>query len=86
MSGSPVVRGHMLVVMTRIHERIGKLEGLSPSELALVRASLSEAHTKAEQLLGRADALIERAELRLPRLVPDDPGAHQADGVRRGSS
>ncbi|WP_078866216.1 tyrosine-type recombinase/integrase [Streptomyces sp. NRRL S-1448] len=52
----------MLLVMTRIHERSDRLTALTPSELALIRSSLSEARARAQQLLDRADALMRAQE------------------------
>lgn len=78
--------GHMLVDMPGINERNDELGGLTPAELALIKAGLSEARATAERLLKRADELTVRAEARYLRVAQDGPGAHRASGGRHESS
>lgn len=75
----------MLIGMSGITERSGELEGMTPAELALIKASLSEARVKVERLLRRATELTLRAESRYPQAAQADLDAHRAGGGRHES-
>ncbi len=76
----------MLIGMSGINERSGELGGLTPTELALIEASLSEARATVERLLRRADELTARVESRRRQAVQGGPVAHRADEERHESS
>lgn len=75
----------MLIGMSGINERSGELESMTPAELALIKASLSEARVKVERLLRRADELTASVESRFPQAAQADLDARQASGGRHGS-
>lgn len=75
----------MLIGMSGINERSGELEGMTPAELALIKASLSEARVKVERLLKRADELTAMVESRCPRAAQADLDAPRASGGRHES-
>lgn len=62
----------MLIGISGINERSGELEGLTPAELAVIKASLSAARVKVERLLRRADELTARAEGWYPKKAPQE--------------
>ncbi|MGW3715588.1 hypothetical protein ACWD8L_00390 [Streptomyces sp. NPDC005133] len=64
LSGSSDVPGHKLIGISGINEQCGELEGITPAELALTEVSLSEARSKVEGLLSRADELTAKVESR----------------------
>lgn len=75
----------MLIVMSGINERSGELEGMTPAELALIKASLSEARVKVERLLRRADELTATVESRYPQAAQAGLDAPQVGGGRHES-
>lgn len=85
MSGSSAVPGYMLIGMSGSNERSGELEGMTPAELALIKASLSEARVKVEQLLRRADELTATVESRYLQAAQPGQAAPRANGERHES-
>lgn len=77
--------GHMLLGMPRINERNDDLGGLTPAELATIKAGLSKARAMAEGLLKRADELTARVEARCLRVPQGGPDAPRVSGERHGS-
>lgn len=75
----------MLIGMSGINERSGELEGMTPAELALIEASLSEARVKVERLLRRATELTATVESRYPQAAQADLDAPRARRGRHGS-
>lgn len=75
----------MLIGMSGINERSGELESMTPAELALIKASLSEARVKVERLLRRADELTASVESRFPQAAQADLDARRAGGGRHES-
>lgn len=71
--------------MPGINEQSGELEGMTPAELALIKASLSEARAKVERLLRRADELTATVESRYPQAAQGDQGARQVGAGRHES-
>lgn len=85
MSGSSVVHGYMLIGMSGINERSGELEGMTPAELALIKASLRDARVKVERLLRRADELTAQVESLYPQAAQAGQAGPRAVGERHGS-
>lgn len=75
----------MLIGMSGINERSGELEGMTPAELALIKASLRDARVKAERLLRRADELTAQVESRYPQVAQAGQAAPRANGERHES-
>lgn len=71
--------------MSGINEQSGELQGMSPAELALIKASLREARATVERLVERADQLTVRVESRYPRSAQGGPVAHRVHAERHGS-
>lgn len=75
----------MLIGMPGIKERSSELEGMTPAELALIKASLSEARVKVERLLRRADELTAMVESRCPQAAQAGLDARRVGEGRRES-
>ncbi len=75
----------MLIGMPGINDRRNEQGGLTPAELALIKASLNAARTTAEGLLRRADALTAKAESRARQAAPGVRAGRQAGGAFRES-
>lgn len=71
--------------MSGIDEQSGELECMTPAELALIKASLSEARAKADRLLSRADELTATVESRYPQAAQGDQAARQVGAGRHES-
>lgn len=76
----------MLIAMSRINERSGELGGLTPTELALIEARLSEARATAQRLLGRVDELTARVESHRRQAVQGGRAVRRVDEERHESS
>lgn len=75
----------MLIGMPVINEQSGDLKYMTPAELDLIKASLSDARLKAERLLRLADELTATVESRYPQAAQVGRAAPRANGERHGS-